>query len=141
MKVWAVAFFIPMNDNIIIKKEFKGSSFLVVMQNGYGKRTEAAEYKTQKRGGSGIKTAKVTLKIGKLIVAKVLTGDEEELIAMSKKGMPFRSSRMPSLLFLGYEVLVTENLVFLFNLKNSSFKTHSKFCGYSIDVEAPNHAM
>ena len=46
----------------------------------------------QKRGGSGIKTAKVTPKTGKLIVAKVLTGEEEELIAMSKKGQVIRTA-------------------------------------------------
>ena len=47
------------------------------------KKTNLKEYKVQKRGGSGVKTAKVTSKTGKLIVAKVLTGEEEELIAMS----------------------------------------------------------
>ena len=59
--------------------------------NGFGKKTSLKEYKVQKRGGSGIKTAKVTPKTGKLIVAKVLTGQEEELIAMSKKGQVIRT--------------------------------------------------
>ena len=75
----------------IIKKEFKGSSFLVVMQNGYGKRTEAAEYKTQKRGGSGIKTAKVTDKTGKVITSRVIVDEEsEEMVAISKKSQVIR---------------------------------------------------
>ena len=61
--------------------------------NGFGKKTSLKEYKVQKRGGSGIKTAKVTPKTGKLIVAKVLTGGgEEELIAMSKKGQVIRTA-------------------------------------------------
>ena len=47
------------------------------------------EYKTQKRGGSGIKTAKVTAKTGKLIVAKVV-GDESEIMAVSQKGQVIR---------------------------------------------------
>ncbi len=60
--------------------------------NGFGKKTSLDEYKVQNRGGSGIKTAKVTTKTGKLIVAKVLTGEEEELIAMSKKGQVIRTA-------------------------------------------------
>src|SRR5574343_424204 len=34
--------------------------FLIVMENGYGKRTEMNQYKVQGRGGSGIKTANIT---------------------------------------------------------------------------------
>jgi DNA gyrase subunit A len=64
--------------------------FLTMSENGFGKKTSLKEYKVQGRGGSGIKTAKVTSKTGKLIVAKVLTGAEEELIAMSKKGQVIR---------------------------------------------------
>jgi len=66
--------------------------FLTMSANGFGKKTSLKEYKVQKRGGSGIKTAKVTPKTGKLIVAKVLTGKEEELIAMSKKGQVIRTA-------------------------------------------------
>ena len=60
--------------------------------NGFGKKTALKEYKVQRRGGSGIKTAKITAKTGKLIVAKVLSGQEQELIAMSKKGQVIRTS-------------------------------------------------
>ena len=35
---------------------------LVVMSNGYGKRTKLKEYKVQGRGGSGIKTMSITAK-------------------------------------------------------------------------------
>ena len=68
------------------------ASFLTMSANGFGKKTSLKEYKVQKRGGSGIKTAKVTPKTGKLIVAKVLGGEEEELIAMSKKGQVIRTA-------------------------------------------------
>ncbi|MFA6257009.1 MAG: DNA gyrase subunit A [Candidatus Paceibacterota bacterium] len=74
-----------------INKEQKDGSFLTMSANGFGKKTGLKEYKVQKRGGSGIKTAKVTGKTGKLIVAKVLSGAEEELIAMSKKGQVIRT--------------------------------------------------
>ena len=75
----------------VIKKEKKDGFFLTMSANGLGKKTALKEYKVQKRGGSGIKTSKVTPKTGKIIVAKVLTGQEEELIAMSKKGQVIRT--------------------------------------------------
>ncbi len=62
---------------------------LVVMENGFGKTTPAKEYKVQNRGGSGIKTAKVTSKTGKLVGGAVLSQEEKaegELVVMSKKG-------------------------------------------------------
>ncbi len=76
----------------VIKKENKDGTFLTMSANGLGKKTKLSEYKVQKRGGSGIKTAKVTPKTGKLIVSKVLNGDEEEIIAMSKKGQVIRTA-------------------------------------------------
>ncbi|MFA5791490.1 MAG: DNA gyrase subunit A [Candidatus Paceibacterota bacterium] len=76
----------------VIKKESVKGSFLTMSANGFGKKTDLKEYKVQKRGGSGVKTAKVTPKTGKLIVAKVLNGEEIELIAMSKKGQVIRTA-------------------------------------------------
>ncbi len=70
----------------------QAGAFLTMSANGFGKKTSLKEYKVQKRGGSGVKTAKVTPKTGKLIVAKVLTGEEIELIAMSKKGQVIRTT-------------------------------------------------
>ncbi len=49
---------------------------LVVMKNGFGKRTDLREYRLQGRGGSGIKTAKPTSKTGDLVASKVLTALE-----------------------------------------------------------------
>lgn len=83
----------------VIKKEQKNGFFLTMSENGLGKKTALKEYKVQKRGGSGIKTAKITAKTGDLIVAQVLTEETEELIAMSKKGQVIRTalSSIPSL--------------------------------------------
>lgn len=68
----------------------EANTFLLVMgENGIGKKTAIDEYKVQKRGGSGIKTAKVTAKTGNLMVAMVV-GDSGELVAMSKKGQVIR---------------------------------------------------
>lgn len=75
----------------VIKKEYKNPTFLVIMHNGYGKQTDLSEYKTQKRGGSGIKTANITSKTGQLISSKVVFDQEAtEIIAISKKSQVIR---------------------------------------------------
>jgi len=66
---------------------------LIITENGYGKTTLAKEYKVQKRGGSGIKTAKVTTKTGGVVNGSALSGEERiegELVVMSKKGQVIR---------------------------------------------------
>ena len=75
----------------IIQKKDETPELLVIMQNGYGKKTKLKEYKTQKRGGSGIKTAKITSKTGELIAAHIVTSPEEEVVAISKKSQVIRT--------------------------------------------------
>jgi DNA gyrase subunit A len=65
------------------------AALLVLGANGIGKKTKLSEYKIQGRGGSGIKTAKITAKTGDLMVARVVQ-DGTELVAMSKKGQVIR---------------------------------------------------
>jgi DNA gyrase subunit A len=67
----------------------KEKLILVVMENGYGKKTGFKEYRLQNRGGSGIKAAQITSKTGDLVTSCVLT-DEEELMVISKKGQVIR---------------------------------------------------
>ncbi len=69
----------------------KGAELLIMTGNGYGKKTKLSEYKIQKRGGSGIKTVKVTEKTGKLMIARVVTGENEELLAVSKDSQVIRT--------------------------------------------------
>ncbi len=66
------------------------SYLLVVTENGYGKRTDSKEYRLQKRGGTGIKTAQPTKKTGDLVGSKILT-TEEDLIVISQKGQVIRT--------------------------------------------------
>ncbi|HBD25060.1 MAG: DNA gyrase subunit A [Candidatus Zambryskibacteria bacterium RIFOXYD1_FULL_40_13] len=73
-----------------ISHELNSATLMVISENGYGKRTDIDEYKVQNRGGSGIKTAKVTPKTGKLISAKVFASDEAEVVAISKKSQVIR---------------------------------------------------
>ena len=63
-----------------------GAFLLVVTLKGYGKLTEIEEYKTQSRGGVGIKTLKVTEKTGKVAAAR-LVRQTEQLLLISQEGM------------------------------------------------------
>ncbi len=71
-------------------KKKKDMYLLIVTENGYGKRTRLKEYRLQKRGGSGIKTANITSKTGKIVFSSILS-DEEDLIIISQKGQVIRT--------------------------------------------------
>jgi len=64
---------------------------LVISENGFGKRTELNEYRKQKRGGSGIKTAKTTPKTG-VLVKTSLVQNQETLIAISQKAQIIKAN-------------------------------------------------
>ncbi len=70
----------------------KGLNLLVLMENGYGKRSDLKAYKIQKRGGHGIMTAKLTPKTGKLVSAHMTSEENKEIIAVSLKGQVIRTS-------------------------------------------------
>jgi len=73
-------------------KNQKGNQLLIITENGYGKRSDLKQYKVQKRGGSGIKTANVTSKTGNVVGANIVNIDEmeEDLILSSQKGQIIR---------------------------------------------------
>ena len=73
------------------KTDKKVLKLLVVMANGYGKRTDVNLYKVQKRGGKGILTAKITSKTGEIVSAHIADPEEKELIAVSRKGQVIRT--------------------------------------------------
>ncbi|MFA6917426.1 MAG: DNA gyrase subunit A [Candidatus Gracilibacteria bacterium] len=75
------------------------TELLVVMENGLGKMTKIGNYRLQSRGGSGVKTANVTPKTGKIIGAKTLDNTTNaDLVMMSKSGQVIRiySKNIPS---------------------------------------------
>jgi len=76
----------------VVLKGQKGNQILIISENGFGKRTDMQHYKIQHRGGSGIKTAKVTAKIGKLVGANIVNVDdiEGDLIITSLQGQIIR---------------------------------------------------
>jgi DNA gyrase subunit A len=65
------------------------TQILTVTQNGYGKRSQASEYRTQNRGGSGIFTVKRTLKTGD-VVGVITVTDDDEVMVISNKGKIIR---------------------------------------------------
>ncbi|MFH0853378.1 MAG: DNA gyrase subunit A [bacterium] len=79
-------------DIIPSGKVATNEQLLVVMENGYGKRTSIKNYKVQGRGGSGIRTANITKKTGEIIAAFIVNAklEKEDLICMSEKGQVIR---------------------------------------------------
>lgn len=65
---------------------------VVIMANGYGKKTAISEYKVQNRGGSGVKTANVTTKTGRIISAFMVSeaDKEHDVVIMSEQGQVIR---------------------------------------------------
>ena len=75
------------------KEKIKKYQLLAISENGFGKRTPIGLYKVQGRGGSGIKTAKITSKTGKLISAFVVNAEtmaDKDMIIISAKGQVIR---------------------------------------------------
>lgn len=76
----------------VVQNSDKGSELLVITKEGYGKRSKMTQYKTQKRGGTGIRTANITPKTGNLVWANVVYKEdlEGDLIVVTKKGQIIR---------------------------------------------------
>ncbi|MFA5021762.1 MAG: DNA gyrase subunit A [Patescibacteria group bacterium] len=70
----------------------KIGQLLILMANGFGKRSNLSNYKVQGRGGSGIKTAKITPKTGQIVAATIVNSKalEEDIIIISCKGQVIR---------------------------------------------------
>ncbi len=85
--------------DLISKNDKKDVSLFVLMEQGFGKNTDLKEYKTQGRGGSGIKTAKIGKKTGEIVSAQILRDKSGDAIIISKKGQVIRLplSSIPSL--------------------------------------------
>jgi len=82
----------------VVDPKNKNVQFLTVGENGLGKLTSLDNYKVQGRGGSGIKTAKVTQKTGSIIHASAIdtvASGGKDIVLMSANGqvirMPFGS--------------------------------------------------
>lgn len=81
-------------DNVVgMDIAMKDKQLLVISENGYGKRTNVANFPSHKRGGVGIKAAVVTAKTGNIVSVKsvVITEDKaDELLIISAQGQAIR---------------------------------------------------
>ena len=74
----------------IVREDYQDALLIVMSEKGYGKMTKLSEYKVQKRGGSGIKTAKVTPKTGAIMTGMIVSDREGEIVAISKNSQVIR---------------------------------------------------
>lgn len=65
------------------------ATLLAVCENGYGKRTDIAEYRGQHRGGGGVIAIKSSERNGPVVGAKVVT-DKDDVMIMTEQGMAIR---------------------------------------------------
>lgn len=70
----------------------QGGELLVIMENGYGKRTELDQFTTHHRGGVGIKAGVVTAKTGSCVDVRVIHEATADLLAISENGVIIRVS-------------------------------------------------
>jgi DNA gyrase subunit A len=63
---------------------------LTVSSGGYGKLTKLPEYPPQKRGGSGVLTARVNEKTGPLVGCRLIENGEGDLLLISQEGQVIR---------------------------------------------------
>src|SRR3989344_2353122 len=82
--VVGMAVYLPARTKTEGKRKFFQDLF-VVMEKGLGKRTPIVNFPIQKRGGKGVKVAKVTPKTGKIVSAHMVTEATETVILTSKK--------------------------------------------------------
>jgi len=71
---------------VVIRRD---ATLLVVSQKGYGKRSELADYRVQRRGGKGIITFKITDKTGVGVALKEVQ-PQDELMMITKVGVIIR---------------------------------------------------
>ena len=67
------------------------ATILMVTENGYGKRTQIEEYRTQSRGGVGIITQKTTDRVGNVVGTRSVL-DTDEVMLTTDKGQTIRTN-------------------------------------------------
>jgi DNA gyrase subunit A len=79
------------DDEVVAMEVVKeDGTLLTVAQNGYGKRTEVAEYRLQSRGGLGIINIQTSDRNGK-VVGVSFVQDDDEVMLISQQGMILRT--------------------------------------------------
>ena len=66
------------------------SSVLTICENGFGKRTDVAEYRLTRRGAQGVINIKTTARNGRVVAIKAVT-DDDELMMITAQGIMLRT--------------------------------------------------
>jgi len=74
----------------VVPEDEADASLFVLSDNGYGKKTQLAEYNAQKRGGVGVKTFQITDTTGSLVDARILAEGDDEVVVMSTESQAIR---------------------------------------------------
>ena len=75
----------------VVTKNEQTDQFMVITEHGYGKRTALKEYSVQKRGGLGVRTAKITDKTGQIVTGRLVKlKDDRDLLVISSGGQVIR---------------------------------------------------
>jgi DNA gyrase subunit A len=87
--VWGITMKRP--DDFVVEMDVveEHGHLLSVTEKGYGKRSEAAEYRFQQRGGSGVINIKVTERNGPVAGIKSVT-DADQLLLITERGQLIR---------------------------------------------------
>lgn len=77
--------------DLLSNGDAKSQQLTVVMSQGFGKRSDLKSYKVQHRGGSGIKTAKITPKTGQIVYSFLTDSTpNHDILIISKAGQVIR---------------------------------------------------
>ncbi len=74
---------------MVVVNDPERETIMVVSENGYGKRSDVADYRVTNRGGKGVKTLGITEKTGRLVAIKTVT-DDNDLMIINKSGILIR---------------------------------------------------
>jgi DNA gyrase subunit A len=66
-----------------VKRE---STLLTVTENGYGKRSDIADYRVTNRGGKGVINIRASERNGEVVVVKEVV-DDDELLLITQRGI------------------------------------------------------
>lgn len=92
------------NDEVVgmevLNKNSNQYDLLVLTEKGYGKKTSVSEYKIQNRAGSGVLTYKITDRVGKVSVARIVDKKPNyDMLVSTKNGIIIRvdANKIPTL--------------------------------------------
>ena len=70
--------------------QLEGRYILAITTKGYGKMTDAEDYRKTKRGAKGVATLKASEKVGDLVTVRAVNGDED-LMVITQNGIVIRT--------------------------------------------------